>query len=74
MKRKVGKVKSFGAPWIGGLVDPRTGLDNMEKRKFFYPWQDLNPNHSVIEPIASGYPSMGKLFYMFCGPLHFSVS
>jgi hypothetical protein len=26
-----------GTHWIGGWVDPRAGLDNMEKRKFFTP-------------------------------------
>jgi hypothetical protein len=26
--------KGPGAHWIGGLVDPRAGLDDLEKRKF----------------------------------------
>jgi hypothetical protein len=26
---------AFGTHWIGGWVDPRSGLDDEEKRKFF---------------------------------------
>jgi hypothetical protein len=29
--------RATGTHWIGGWVDPRTGLDDMEKRKFFTP-------------------------------------
>jgi hypothetical protein len=35
-------------------VDPRTGLDDVEKRKFFIlPGLELNP--SVVQPVASHY-------------------
>jgi hypothetical protein len=26
--------RAFGTHWVGGWVDPRAGLGNMEKRKF----------------------------------------
>jgi hypothetical protein len=33
-----------GTHWIGGWVDPRAGLDNMEKRKFLtLPGLELRP-------------------------------
>jgi hypothetical protein len=35
-------------------VDPRAGLDDVEKRKF-YPHRDLNSDPSVVQPVASRY-------------------
>jgi hypothetical protein len=36
--------KSPGTDWIGGWVDPRAGLDDLEKRKFFtIPGLELRP-------------------------------
>jgi hypothetical protein len=41
-----------GTHWIGGWVDPKAGLDNMEKRKFLnLPWIELQP--LVVQPVAS---------------------
>jgi hypothetical protein len=55
-----------GTHWIGGWVDPRTGLDNVEKRKFLTLLeQELNP--SAIQPIASHYTN-------YFGPALHSVS
>jgi hypothetical protein len=43
-----------GTDWIGGWVDPRVGLDDVEKRKFLtLPHSNSNP--SVVQPIASRY-------------------
>jgi hypothetical protein len=35
-------------------MDPRTGLDNTEKRKFLH-YRDSNSDPSVVKPIASRY-------------------
>jgi hypothetical protein len=35
--------------WIGGWVDPRAGLDDVEKRKFLTP-----PGLEISGPIAAG--------------------
>jgi hypothetical protein len=40
--------------WIGRWVGPRTGLDNLKKRKFC-PYQDLNSNSSAIQPVTTHY-------------------
>jgi hypothetical protein len=39
--------------WIGGWVGPRTGLDDMEKRKFLTVYSNADP--SVVHPVASRY-------------------
>jgi hypothetical protein len=36
--------------WIGGWVDPRTGLDAVVKRKFPAPVGTRNPDHPVRSP------------------------
>jgi hypothetical protein len=41
-----------GTHWKGGWVDPRAGLDDVEKRKFY---RDSNSDPSVVQPIASRY-------------------
>jgi hypothetical protein len=46
-----------GAPGIHrivGWVGPRTGLDEVEKRKFL-PYRDSNFDPSVVQPVASRY-------------------
>jgi hypothetical protein len=43
-----------GTHCIGGWVDPRAGLDNIEKWKF-WPYRDSNPELSVVQPVASRY-------------------
>jgi hypothetical protein len=52
-----------GAPtthWIGGRVDPRTVLDDMEKRKFLaQPGLILRPHHR---------PAHSQLLYQLCYP------
>jgi hypothetical protein len=35
-------------------VDPRAGLDDVEKRKFL-PYRDSNSDPSVVQPVASPY-------------------
>jgi hypothetical protein len=39
---------------IGGWVDPRAGLDDVEKRKFLT-LPELKLNSSVVQPVASRY-------------------
>jgi hypothetical protein len=48
-----------GTHWRGGVVDPRTGLDNVEKRKFL-PYRDPNSDPSVVQPVASRYTYYAK--------------
>jgi hypothetical protein len=43
-----------GTHLIGGLVDPRTGLDDAEKRKFLT-LLGLKLRPSVVQPVASCY-------------------
>jgi hypothetical protein len=44
--------KSPGTHWIGGWVDHRAGLDDVEKRKFLtLPGLELDT--SVVQPVAS---------------------
>jgi hypothetical protein len=43
-----------GTPQIGGLVGPRTDLDNVERRKSC-PYQDSNSDLSAVQPTASRY-------------------
>jgi hypothetical protein len=41
-----------GSQWVGGWVDPRAGLDDVEKRKFLtLPGLVLRP--SAVQPVAS---------------------
>jgi hypothetical protein len=46
--------KAPGTRWIGGWVDPRAGLDDMEKWKLLTP-PGLELNLSVGRPVASRY-------------------
>jgi hypothetical protein len=47
--------KSPGTHFIGGWVDPRAGLDDMEKWKFFIlPGLEL-PLPLVVQPVANRY-------------------
>ncbi|PNF32077.1 putative small nuclear ribonucleoprotein Sm D1 [Cryptotermes secundus] len=43
-----------GTHWIGGWVDPRASLDDLEKRKFL-PLLDSNSKPLVVQPVASRY-------------------
>jgi hypothetical protein len=48
--------RASGTHWIGGCVDPRAGLDNVEKRKFLtLPISDL----LVVQAVASHYTDYG---------------
>jgi hypothetical protein len=55
-----------GTNCIGGWVDPRAGLDNMEKWKFLT-LPGLNPDLSVVQPVASRYTDSAI-------PAHYSLS
>jgi hypothetical protein len=46
--------RAYGTHWIGGWLDPRAGLDDMEKRKFS-PYRYSNSDPSVAHPVASRY-------------------
>jgi hypothetical protein len=43
-----------GTHWIGSLVDPRAGLDDLEKRKFF-PLPGLEIRPLSLPAVASRY-------------------
>jgi hypothetical protein len=47
--------KAPGTHFIGGWVDPRTSLDNMEKWKFFTLKGLELPPPLVVQPVASRY-------------------
>jgi hypothetical protein len=40
--------------WTRGWVGPRTGLDNVQRRKIL-PYRDLNSDLSAVQPVASCY-------------------
>jgi hypothetical protein len=40
--------------WIGGCVEPQSGLDAVVKRKITSPYQDSNP--PIIQPVAQRKP------------------
>jgi hypothetical protein len=39
-----------GTHWIGGWVGPRTGLDDMEKKRV--PYRDSNFDTSAVQPVV----------------------
>jgi hypothetical protein len=41
--------------WIGGWVSPRAGLGMVSKRKIPRPRRESNPDHSIVQPVASRY-------------------
>jgi hypothetical protein len=47
-------VRAPGAHWVGGWVDPRDSLDDLEKENSC-PYRDSNSNLSVVQPVASRY-------------------
>jgi hypothetical protein len=42
--------RASGTPWIGGWVGPRTGLDDVERRKYV-PYLDSNSDPSAVDAI-----------------------
>jgi hypothetical protein len=56
--------KAPSTHWIGGLVDSRAGLNNVQKRKFLI-LLDSNSNPSAVQPIASRYTD-----YTILAPQH----
>jgi hypothetical protein len=55
-----------GTHWIGGWVDPRASLDDVEKRKFLT-LPDSNSDPSVVHPIASCYTDYAiPVPYKYC--------
>jgi len=44
-----------GTHWIGGWVGPRAVLDAVEKRKIPSPRRESNPDHPIVQPVASPY-------------------
>jgi hypothetical protein len=43
-----------GTHWTGGWVDPRAGLDDVEKRNLLT-LRDSNSDPPVVQPVASRY-------------------
>jgi hypothetical protein len=52
--------KAPGTHWIGGWVNPRANLDDVEKKKFL-PLQELNSDPSVVQSVASRYTDCANL-------------
>jgi hypothetical protein len=44
-----------GTHWIGGWVGPRAVLDAVLKRKIPSPHRKSNPDHRIVQPVASRY-------------------
>jgi hypothetical protein len=49
------KGKIPGTHWVGGWVDPTVGLDTVVKRKIPSPRRESNPDHPIVQPVASRY-------------------
>jgi hypothetical protein len=54
-----------GTHWIGGWVDPRATLNDVEKRKFLTLPGDSNSDPLVVQPVASRYTD-----YVIPAPLY----
>jgi hypothetical protein len=50
--------------WLGGWLDPRAGLDDVEKRKLLTP-RDSNFNPSLVQPVASRYTDYAIELHMY---------
>jgi hypothetical protein len=50
-----------GTHWLGGWVGPRASLDMVSKTKIPNPYQESNPDHLNIQPIASCYTDQAIL-------------
>jgi hypothetical protein len=46
--------RARGTHWVGGLVGPRAGLDDVEKGKFL-PYRDSTSGPLVVQSVASRY-------------------
>jgi L-aminopeptidase/D-esterase-like protein len=46
---------TYGTHSIGGCVDPRAGLDDVEKRKIIENTGTRTPTPIVVQPVASSY-------------------
>jgi hypothetical protein len=57
--------KAPGTHWIGGWVDPRSGLDNVEKRKF------LTIQGLELRPL--GQPARSQSLYRLSYPEVYSI-
>jgi hypothetical protein len=41
-----------GSQYIGGWAGPRIVLDDMKKRKMFFPCRESNHDSSAVQPVA----------------------
>jgi hypothetical protein len=60
--------KASGTHWLGGWVDPRAGLDDMEKLKFLT-LPEIETRPSVVQPVASRYTDCATA--VDCAVYHF---
>jgi hypothetical protein len=44
--------RTLGNYWIGGWVDPRAHIGVVEERNMSSPWQELNPNSTLVQTIG----------------------
>jgi hypothetical protein len=49
--------RDTGTHWIGGWVDPRAGMDDVEKRKIFDHTRTRTPTHRSSSPLPVAIPS-----------------
>jgi hypothetical protein len=62
--RFIPRERAPGTQWIGGWVGPRFGLDVVLKGKIPSPSRESNPDHPILQPLASrhtDYNKTGKL-------------
>jgi hypothetical protein len=52
-----GQLHAPDTHWIGGRVDPRAVLDAVSKKKIPSPRQQSNPDHPIVQPVASRHPN-----------------
>jgi hypothetical protein len=60
------RVRTHGTVWRGGWVGPRTGLDEVAKRKSPYACRELSPGHPARESVTT----VTELPYLTLSPRH----
>jgi hypothetical protein len=53
--RLTSKDKAPGTHWIGGWVYTRAGLDTVSKREIPSTCRESNPDHPIVQTVASRY-------------------
>jgi hypothetical protein len=53
--RFIPRERASGIYYVGDWVSPRVGLDMVSKRKIPNPRQESNPDHLIVQLVASHY-------------------